>query len=61
MKSLKITDVAVTAADEQTLLVHYLTMKGMVDMKENAFAILTFHTDRIEVKGFGREESRTLK
>ncbi len=41
--------------------VHHITLKGMVDTAtENAFSLFTFTKERIEVKGFGREESRNL-
>ena len=40
---------------------HFLNFKGMVDTEaENTFAIVEIWTDRIEVRGFGREDSRTL-
>ena len=40
---------------------HFVNMKGMVDTaEENAFAIVAVHADRIEITGFGREESRVL-
>lgn len=40
---------------------HFVNFKGVVDTeKENAFAIVEVHADRIEIRGFGREESRTL-
>jgi hypothetical protein len=33
----------------------------MVDTEsENTFAIVDVHADRLEIRGFGREESRTL-
>ncbi len=41
--------------------VHYLNFKGMVDTpEENTFAVVHVHPDRLEVEGFGREETRTL-
>jgi predicted phosphodiesterase len=40
--------------------IHHLNLKGMVDTQEPAYAVLSFERDRIEVKGFGRELSRTL-
>jgi predicted phosphodiesterase len=41
---------------------YFVNFKGMVDTaKENAFAIVDIHGDRIEIHGFGREDSRTLK
>lgn len=40
---------------------HFVNFKGVVDTEtENAFAIVELHPDRIEIRGFGREESRTL-
>ncbi|MBD9446950.1 MULTISPECIES: metallophosphoesterase [unclassified Rhizobium] len=41
---------------------HFLNFKGMVDTEtENTLAIVEIWADRIEVHGFGREDSRTLK
>jgi predicted phosphodiesterase len=40
---------------------HCVNFKGMVDTEnENTFAIVDIHADRIEIRGFGREESRVL-
>lgn len=40
----------------------FLNFKGMVDTeRENAFAIVDIFPDRLEVRGFGRETSRTLR
>ncbi|EJC78457.1 putative phosphohydrolase [Rhizobium leguminosarum bv. trifolii WSM2297] len=40
---------------------HFVNFKGVVDTeKENAFAIVEVYADRLEIRGFGREESRTL-
>ncbi|MBW8319771.1 MAG: metallophosphoesterase [Arenimonas sp.] len=40
---------------------HFVNIKGMVDtFDENAFCIVAVHADRIEIAGFGREESRVL-
>ena len=40
---------------------HFLNFRGMVDTPDtSAFAIISVHADRIEIEGFGREESRTL-
>lgn len=40
---------------------HFLTFKGMVDTQsQNTFAIANLYQDRIDIKGFGREESRIL-
>ncbi len=40
--------------------VHYLTMKGMVDSKQTAYAAIHVFDDRLEVVGYGREKDRTL-
>nr|WP_246225298.1 metallophosphoesterase [Pseudochelatococcus lubricantis] len=41
---------------------HFLNFKGMVDTPTTtAFAIVEVYSDRLEIKGFGREENRTLK
>ncbi|KXG88031.1 metallophosphoesterase [Agrobacterium bohemicum] len=40
---------------------HFMNFKGMVDtLDENTFAIADIFEDRIEIRGFGREDSRTL-
>jgi predicted phosphodiesterase len=40
---------------------HFLNVKGMVETEnETAFAIVSVYSDRLEVEGFGREESRLL-
>lgn len=40
---------------------HFVNFKGMVDtLDENTFAIADIFEDRIEIRGFGREESRLL-
>ncbi|WP_313615139.1 metallophosphoesterase [Agrobacterium sp.] len=40
---------------------HFLNFKGMVDTPdENTFAIADVYADRIEISGFGREDSRSL-
>lgn len=40
---------------------HFVNFKGMVDTPdENTFAIADVYADRIEIRGFGREESRVL-
>lgn len=39
----------------------FVTFKGMVDTPdENSFAIVDVFADRIEIEGFGREESRVM-
>lgn len=41
--------------------IHYLNFKGMVDTPDqNTFAAVHVHPDRLEVQGFGREESQEL-
>lgn len=41
---------------------HFMNFKGMVETEtENAFALVSVYDDRLEVKGFGREESRILQ
>ena len=41
--------------------IHYLTLQGMVETKkENSFFIIDLYPDRLQLKGFGRETSRTL-
>ena len=40
---------------------HFLNFKGMVDTRDtSAFAIVAVYPDRLEVTGYGREESRVL-
>ncbi len=40
---------------------HFVNFTGMVDTeRENAFAVVEVHADRLEIVGFGREPSRTL-
>jgi 3',5'-cyclic AMP phosphodiesterase CpdA len=40
---------------------HFVNFCGMVDTSgSNAFAVLTLFGDRIEIEGFGREQSRSL-
>ncbi|MDR6104552.1 3',5'-cyclic AMP phosphodiesterase CpdA [Agrobacterium larrymoorei] len=40
---------------------HFVTIKGMVDtLDQNTFAIADVYVDRISLRGFGREASRTL-
>jgi len=46
---------------EQRDGIHYLTLKGMLNTKENAFATIELFDDKIEVHGHYREEDRTLK
>ncbi|MEM7014609.1 MAG: metallophosphoesterase [Verrucomicrobiota bacterium] len=40
---------------------HYLTLDGMVETEnENAFAVADLYNDRLEISGFGRQESFKL-
>jgi len=40
---------------------HFVNFRGMVDTPDQScFAIVTIQQDRIEIQGFGREESRVL-
>lgn len=42
--------------------IHFVNLKGMVETKnENTFAEVTLSKNRIEIRGFGREENRMLK
>lgn len=41
--------------------IHHLTLRGMVETDENAFAFLRLREDEIEVEGHGREPDRSLK
>jgi len=41
--------------------VHYLSFEGMVEQDTNAFAIVSVYKDRLEIKGFGREQDRVLE
>lgn len=41
--------------------IHFVNLKGMVETEtENAFSIISFSDKQVEIKGFGREESRNL-
>ena len=40
--------------------VHHLTLKGMVETHENAFAVVEVHANCLKVVGCGREPKRTL-
>ena len=40
---------------------HYITFKGMVETTENSFATVTVYEDKLEISGFGREQSRVLR
>ena len=41
--------------------IHYFNLKGMVDTEETSYALIHVFDDRLEVKGFGREEDRVMK
>jgi predicted phosphodiesterase len=40
---------------------HYVNLKGMLDTPQTAYAVLDVHDDRIELTGFGRQPSLSLK
>lgn len=40
--------------------VHYVSFRGMVELDDNAFAMVTAYPDRLEIQGFGKEVSRIL-
>lgn len=42
------------------LNIEHLTLKGMIEGETNSFAILSFFDDRIEVKGYGRENDHII-
>jgi manganese-dependent ADP-ribose/CDP-alcohol diphosphatase len=41
--------------------VHYVSFRGMVELEDNAFAVVTAYPNRLEIKGFGKEVSRKLE
>ncbi|HNW57344.1 MAG TPA: metallophosphoesterase [Bacteroidales bacterium] len=42
-------------------MIHFVTIKGMVETEENnSFALVEVYSDKVLIKGYGREESRTL-
>lgn len=41
--------------------VHYVSFRGMVELDENAYAVVRVFKDHLEIKGYGKEVSRTLK
>jgi manganese-dependent ADP-ribose/CDP-alcohol diphosphatase len=42
--------------------VHYLNLEGIVETADSsAFSIIQVHPDRLELKGFGREQDRVLR
>ena len=41
--------------------IHFVNLKGMIETEtENAFSVITFSDEKIEIEGFGREENRNL-
>lgn len=40
--------------------IHFLTLKGMVDTHTTAYSVIEVHKDRLELKGFGRQQGRTF-
>jgi predicted phosphodiesterase len=40
--------------------IHYLTLKGMVDTEETSYAVVDVYENKLEIRGFGRETSRSL-
>lgn len=40
---------------------HYVSFRGMVELEDNAFSIVAVYKDRLEIKGYGKEVSRSLK
>ena len=41
--------------------IHYLTLKGMVDTTETAYATVSIYADRLEVHGKGRQDDYVLE
>lgn len=40
---------------------HCVNLKGMLDTEDTAYAVLDFHSDRLDLTGFGRQQSLSLK
>jgi predicted phosphodiesterase len=40
--------------------VHYVSFRGMVELEDNAYAIVTVYKDHLEIKGYDKEVSRIL-
>ena len=40
--------------------IHFVTLRGVVEGHDSAYALVEVYADRLELKGFGREPSRTL-
>ncbi len=41
--------------------IHYLTLKGMVDTEQTAYAVISVSKDYIKVAGYGREKNRIME
>jgi manganese-dependent ADP-ribose/CDP-alcohol diphosphatase len=41
--------------------IRYLNLKAMLDTTQTSYAVASFHTDRIEIAGVGRQASQTLR
>jgi len=41
--------------------IHHLTIKGMVDTEQTAYAVVRVSEGRLELTGYGREESRIME
>ena len=41
--------------------IHYLTLKGTVDITSNAFSVIEVCKDRLLLKGIGRQKNREMK
>ena len=41
--------------------IHYVNLKAMLDTDRTSYAYLDFYMDRVELRGVGREPSRTLR
>jgi 3',5'-cyclic AMP phosphodiesterase CpdA len=40
--------------------IHYVNLKGMVEGRETAYAVVELYADSMKINGYGREENRTL-
>lgn len=40
--------------------IHFLTLRGVVQAHDNAYAVITVYPDRVEITGYDREPSRVL-
>ena len=50
-----------TGGYEQKNGMHYLTLHGMLDTRENAFSCAKLYRSHLEIQGFGRQTSRRLE